>query len=143
MTKNFPFYTQPDAMDCGPTCMRMIAKHYGKTYTIQELRGKSFITREGVSMLGISDSNESIGFITLGVRIPIEKFIIEAPLPFIAHWKQNHFIVVYKAPKNKSVNRRIVIFLESTQNFMKLISQLAEWFYGIHKVYKVPKIKNL
>lgn len=67
--KNFPFYNQPDAMDCGPTCLRMIAKYYGKNSTIQELRGKSFITREGVSMLGISDAAESIGFKTLGAKI--------------------------------------------------------------------------
>ncbi len=103
MTKNFPFYQQPDAMDCGPTCLRMIAKYYGKSYTVQELRDKSFITREGVSMRGISDAAESIGFKTIGVRIPIKKLINEAPLPLIAHWKQNHFIVVYKVESPKVV----------------------------------------
>ncbi len=66
MIDNFPFYSQPDAKDCGPTCLRMIAKYYGKNYTLQNLRGKSFITREGVSMLGISDAGESIGFKILG-----------------------------------------------------------------------------
>lgn len=55
MKKNFPTYRQLDAMDCGPTCLRMIAKHYGHTYSVQNLREKAFITREGVSMLGISD----------------------------------------------------------------------------------------
>lgn len=69
MKQRFLNYQQPDAMDCGPTCLRMIAKHYGKTYTIQELRGKSFITREGVSMLGICDAAESIGFKTLWAKI--------------------------------------------------------------------------
>ena len=48
----FPHYTQLDAMDCGPTCLRMVAKHYGRSYTLQNLRERSFITREGVSMLG-------------------------------------------------------------------------------------------
>ena len=52
---NFPHYTQLDAMDCGPTCLRMIAKHFGRSYTLQTLREKSFLTREGVSMLGIED----------------------------------------------------------------------------------------
>ena len=63
---NFPFYPQFDAMDCGPACLRMIAKHYGKHYTLQTLRQKSFITHEGVSMLGISDAAESIGMGSFG-----------------------------------------------------------------------------
>ena len=56
-------------MDCGPTCLRMVAKHYGKSYSLQTLRDRSFITREGVSLLGTSDAAESIGFRTMGVKI--------------------------------------------------------------------------
>nr|WP_241159050.1 MULTISPECIES: cysteine peptidase family C39 domain-containing protein [unclassified Bacteroides] len=62
--KIFPHYFQLDAMDCDPSCLRMIAKYYGKTYSLQTFRARSFITREGVSMLGISDAEESIGFRT-------------------------------------------------------------------------------
>ena len=69
---SFPHYLQLDAMDCGPSCLRMIAKYYGKSYSLQTLRARSFITREGVSMLGISDAAESIGFRTSGVRISLE-----------------------------------------------------------------------
>ena len=65
----FPYYHQLDAMDCGPTCLRMIAKHYGKHYTLATLRQHSFITREGVSMLEISDVAEHIRFQTTGVII--------------------------------------------------------------------------
>lgn len=92
----FPFVKQLDAMDCGPTSLCMVAKYYGKTYTQQTLRERSFITREGVSMLGTSDAAESIGMRTMGVRINFEKLAEEVLLPCIAHWKQNHFIVVYK-----------------------------------------------
>jgi ATP-binding cassette subfamily B protein len=74
----------------------MVAKHYGKNYSLQTLRDRSYITREGVSMLGISDAAESIGFRTMGVRISWDQLIKEAPYPCIAHWKQNHFVVVYK-----------------------------------------------
>lgn len=58
MFSMFPIYRQPDSMDCGPTCLRMIAKYYGRTYSLQSLREKAFITREGVSMLGISETAE-------------------------------------------------------------------------------------
>lgn len=92
----FPFIKQMDAMDCGPTSLAMIAKHYGKTYSVQTLRERSSITREGTSMLDISNAAESIGMRTMGVRISFDKLAEDAPLPCIAHWKQNHFIVVYK-----------------------------------------------
>ncbi len=88
-------------MDCGPSSLRMIAKHYGRSYTLQTLRDKCYITREGVSLMGISDAAESIGLHTMGVRINWETLTKEAPLPCIAHWKQNHFVVVYKIKKNK------------------------------------------
>lgn len=94
----FPFYKQLDAMDCGPTCLRMIAKWYGKTYSLQYLRDHSYITRAGVSMLGISDAAESIGFRTQGLRMDWEQ-LEEVPLPFIVHWNRNHFVVVYDIRK--------------------------------------------
>lgn len=97
----FPVYIQHDAMDCGPACLRMIAKYYGRNYSLQTLRDKTHITKEGVSMRGISDAAESIGFRTMGVSVTFDKLKSEAPLPVIVHWKQNHFVVVYKITKNK------------------------------------------
>jgi len=88
-------------MDCGATCLRMIAKHYGKSYTSQTLRKRSYITREGVSLLGISDAAESIGMRTMGVKSCFEKLVTEDVMPFIAHWRQKHFVVVYKITKDK------------------------------------------
>lgn len=106
--KYFPHYLQLDSMDCGPTCLRMIAKFYGKTYSLQTLRARSFITREGVSMLGISDAAESIGFRTSGVRISFKQLVEDVPLPCILHWNQNHFVVCYDIRKKKE-NYRISI----------------------------------
>ncbi len=98
---NFPNYRQLDKMDCGPTCLRIIAKYYGKNYSLQTLREKSFITREGVSLLGISDAAESIGFRTLSAKMPFDNLKEDTPTPFIAHWRQQHFIVVYGFKKDK------------------------------------------
>lgn len=99
--RSFPHYTQLDAMDCGPSCLRMIAKYYGKTYTLQTLRERSFLTREGVTMLGISDAAESIGLRTTGVRITFERLMKERPFPCILHWNQQHFVVCYDIKKKK------------------------------------------
>lgn len=89
-------------MDCGPTCLRMIAKHYGKNYTLEYLREKCSITREGVSLLGISQGAEAVGFRTIGVKVNLEMLYEEKPFPFVAHWNQNHFIVVYDIKKKRS-----------------------------------------
>jgi len=97
----FPFYKQHDASDCGPTCLRMIAKYYGQNIPLQTLRQRCNIARAGVSLLGISDAAESIGLRTLAARLPYEKLIDEVPLPCVAHWNQDHFIVVYKTKKKK------------------------------------------
>ncbi len=97
----FPHYRQLDAMDCGPTCLRMIAQHYGKHYTAQSLREWSQIGKEGVSLLGISQAAERIGFRTMAVKVSFEKLVSDAPLPCIVHWNQNHFIVLYKAKRNQ------------------------------------------
>ena len=87
-------------MDCGPTCLQMVARFYGKKISLPDLRSKSYITREGVSFLGISEAAESIGFRTIGVRIPFTKLAEETPLPCIVHWRQKHFVVVHKIKKD-------------------------------------------
>lgn len=106
---NFPHYQQLDAMDCGPSCLRMIAKYYGKTYSLQTLRERSFITREGVSLLGVSDAAEHIGFRTIGVKTSFERLVEEAPLPCILHWNQNHFVVCYGIKMRKNGDADIYI----------------------------------
>ncbi len=88
-------------MDCGAACLRMVAKYYGKSYTAQTLRQRSYITREGVSLLGISDAAESIGMHTMGVKTTLQALDEENVTPFIAHWRQEHFVVVYKITKNR------------------------------------------
>lgn len=95
MIRNFPLYNQLDSMDCGPTCLRMIARYYGRKYSLQYLREQCFITRLGVSMLGISDAAEHIGFRSINTRCSLRQLIQEAPLPCILHWNQNHFVVCY------------------------------------------------
>lgn len=97
----FPSFTQLDSMDCGPTCLRIVSSFYGKNYSLQTLRDRSHITREGVSMLGISDAAESVGFRTAGVKISWEQLRDEALLPCIVHWNQRHFVVVYKITRKK------------------------------------------
>ena len=98
----FPFFRQLDSMDCGPSCLRMIAKYYGKSFSIQQLREKSYILRTGVNLLGLSEAAEGIGFRTSCVRTSIQKLKDQAKLPCIIHWKQEHFVVLHKISKHKN-----------------------------------------
>ncbi|WP_281867183.1 peptidase domain-containing ABC transporter [Flavobacterium sp. GSB-24] len=98
--KKFTHYRQADHKDCGPTCLKIIAKYYGKTINIQELRDFSETTREGSNLLFLSDAAEKIGFRTLGVKLSVKR-IEEAPLPCILHWNKDHYVVLYKIKKGK------------------------------------------
>ncbi len=87
-------------MDCGPTCLRIIAKYYGKSYSLKTLRDLSDTTREGSSLSSVSDAAERIGFKTIGARVSFEQ-LKELPLPAVIFWEKKHFIVIYKIKKNK------------------------------------------
>jgi len=87
-------------MDCGPTCLRMLSRHYGRNYTIQTLRKYCQAGRRGVSLLGISEAAEKIGFRTLGARLSVAQ-LKEVELPCVLHWRRRHFVVLYKIKRGK------------------------------------------
>ena len=95
------FIGQADAMDCGPTCLAMVAEHYGRHPDRDRLRELCDLGKDGVSLLGVSKAAEQIGFKTVGGRLTFDSLATEAPLPCIVHWNQNHFVVVYKAKKRR------------------------------------------
>ena len=101
--KQFPNFKQPDSKDCGPTCLRIISKFYGKTISLQQIRQLSETTREGSSLLGLSDAAEKLGFKSLGVQIDYKTLAEEVPFPCIVHWNKVHFVVVYKIDKTGTV----------------------------------------
>ena len=96
MPKSFPFYKQHDAMDCGATCLRMISRHYGRFYSLEYLRDITYIAKDGVSLMDIAAGAEKIGFNTLAAKVDWDRLEKGLPLPLVAHWRQQHFIVVYE-----------------------------------------------
>jgi ATP-binding cassette subfamily B protein len=100
---SFPFYQQPDQMDCGPTCLRMVAKHYGKVVGLQKLRELSETTRSGSNLQNIAEAAEALGFRTLGVKVSLEKLLQEKPFPCILHWRGDHFVVLHKIAGNSRI----------------------------------------
>jgi len=103
----FRHYHQLDSMDCGPTCLRMVAAHYGRYYTLETLRDRCEFSREGVNLLGIAKAAESIGFRSTGARLSFEE-LCKADFPVILHWNQRHFVVLYGI-KGKGNKKKMLI----------------------------------
>ena len=108
ITEKFPFYRQPDSKDCGPTCIRIVSKYYGKDISLAKLRALSQTTREGSSLLKLSEACEKIGYRTIGVRTDFETLEEDVPFPAILLWNKNHFVVIYKI---KAIRKETYIYL--------------------------------
>lgn len=117
----FPYYKQSDNKDCGPTCLKIITKYFGKIISIQELRKLAETTRSGSNLLGLSEAAEKLGFRSLGVKISLEKLEV-APLPCILHWNKNHYVVMYKIKKE--------------------VFYISDPAYGLLKYTQIDFIKN-
>ncbi len=116
-------YRQLDQSDCGPTCLRMVAKYHGKNYNLEFLRNQCYIKKGGVSLSGISHAAERIGMHSLAVSVPFET-LKEAPLPCIAHWRQRHFVVIYE------ISDTHVIIGDPGHGLLKY--EIAEFLDGWH-----------
>ncbi len=129
LADSFPFYKQLDASDCGAACLRMIARHHGRHYSLEYLRELSYLDREGASLMGIADAAEKIGLRTLGVKTSFTRLQNELPLPCIAHWKQNHFIVVYRIANGK------VYIADPAVGKLQLTEQefMNDWFSSVYQ----------
>lgn len=93
---------QFDAMDCGPACIRMIAEHHGKRFPLNYLRNLSYLARDGVSVAGIHEGLEAIGFEGNTFKLTLKELGTLCPLPAILHWNQNHFVVLYRVEKKRN-----------------------------------------
>lgn len=136
----FPFYKQHDAMDCGPTCLKMISKYYGRPFSIQSLRTKTAIGKDGVNLLGICEAAEHIGFRANGVRVSYAQLKNDVQLPCIVHYNQNHFVVLVKI-SDKSFLRKNEKFVvaDPAKGIITLTKEefLASWEISENEANKI------
>lgn len=97
--KKFPIEYQMDSHDCGPACLKMVAKYFGKYYSLQYLRDKCGLTNQGISLLDLSTGAENIGLHALALKCRIDDIVTRVPFPAIVFWNENHFVVVHHADK--------------------------------------------
>lgn len=122
--KKFTTYKQLDQMDCGPTCLKMIAQYYGKYVSLHSLRQFTHITREGVSLKGINEAAEKLGFRTLAAKISIDQLIEDAILPSVLHWNQNHFVVLVPQDLKKNLKNNRVLIADPRHGLIKISKDL-------------------
>ncbi|HHG83882.1 MAG TPA: ATP-binding cassette domain-containing protein, partial [Bacteroidetes bacterium] len=96
----FPHYRQLYSSDCGPTCVRIISKYYGREVAHREL-DKYLESSQGMILGELSNLAEKVGFEAMAIKIEFERLATTAPLPAIVHWNQNHYVVVYKIEADK------------------------------------------
>ena len=97
----FTYYQQLEEMDCGAACLRMVARHFGRYYSLEYLRERTRISREGVSLLGISEGAEALGLQTLALPVGLRQLEEDIPLPAILPWREEHFVVLYRVRKGR------------------------------------------
>ncbi|MGE4433681.1 MAG: peptidase domain-containing ABC transporter [Bacteroidales bacterium] len=100
MARSFPFIHQYDSMDCGPACLCMISQYHGKTQSLSNIRNQTFQGKQGVSLFGISQTAEGLGFRSTAARIHTQH-MQQIALPCLVHWNQNHFVVVFGIKRRK------------------------------------------
>ncbi len=94
VTRRYPFYAQQSASDCGAACLVMVARYWGKKFSVNRLREIAHVDRNGSSLKGLSVAAESVGFTTRPIKISLDR-LAQQPLPAIVHWEGKHYIVVY------------------------------------------------
>lgn len=102
ITQRYPFYEQQSASDCGAACIVMIGRYWGKRFSINRVRDTANVDRNGASIRGLAAAAESIGFSTRPIKADF-KALSKQPLPAIAHWGGNHYIVVYKITSDRVI----------------------------------------
>lgn len=162
MKAKFPFYKQFDEVDCGPVCLKMICKYYGRYIQIEKLKLKSFLSKEGTSLLNIKLVAENIGLNTVAAKVSFQDLIKTEAFPCVALWKQNHYVVIHKIKKKKTGKKNIKVFVAdpaygllayTEEEFLKgwsnesnnkknfgivLLLKPTETFYNTSKVNKEP-----
>ncbi|CAL2081042.1 peptidase domain-containing ABC transporter [Tenacibaculum sp. 190524A02b] len=101
--KKFPFFKQLESADCGPTCLKMIARFYGKKVDIHSLRELCHINKNGVNFADLIDASNKLGFETVPVKITLHQLIHQAPKPCLLHWKDNHYVVFLGTTKKGEI----------------------------------------
>ena len=125
MSRNIKFIAQRDNMDCGPACLAMVSLYYKKKYSIEYLRSLSFITKEGVSFLGLKEAAKNIGLDSFSAKLSLAELIDkETHYPCVLHWNQKHFIVLYRIKRN--VKSTIFYLADPEFGFVKLTQEKFE-----------------
>lgn len=94
LQRHFVIYRQHNASDCGPACLRMVAHHYGKRYSHEQLRNLAGPSKNGISLSALANAAENIGLQTLAVKITFEQLDAEILLPCILYWRRKHYVVI-------------------------------------------------
>jgi ATP-binding cassette subfamily B protein len=93
-----PLGFQSSANDCGPACLQMVAGHFGRRLTLEEVLQLCPPARRGTSLGQLADTAERLAMRGLVARIAFEN-LRRVNLPCIAHFRGAHFVVVERVTR--------------------------------------------
>jgi len=126
---SFPVYKQSNWMDCGPTCLRMIASFYGRNYDADSIRRYIEFEATGVSLLNMNVAAAKMGFDVSGLQLTYEQLVNDVTLPCILHWDQNHFVVLVRKKRSLFQRKGVVLIADPAKGFVSYTKNevLTHW----------------
>lgn len=116
----FPFVPQHDAMDCGPACLAMISQWYGRKYSLQFLRSLSYLTKDGVSLLGLTTAAEAIGLESYALKFAPHQLQEKEIYPSILYWNASHFVVLINITVSPLTHKMIFHIADPSAGFIRM-----------------------
>jgi len=93
--RRYPALLQVTEQDCGPACLSMILRFYGKRVALNRLRTLAAAGRSGSTLYQLAEAGETLGFQTRGLQTSLDQ-VLESQLPAIAHWEGTRYVVLYE-----------------------------------------------
>lgn len=120
-----PYIQQLTSTDCGAACLAMVLSALGRPTSLHELRPLCPMGRDGLGVSTLAKLARSFGLRVKAYAAELNQ-ISDVPLPAIAHWRFNHFVVLAAANA-----RRVDIVDPATGRYHMSLEDFGKDFTGI------------
>ena len=123
--RRLPVILAAESAECGLACIAMIANYHGQSISLNGLRQRHALSLAGVTLRGLMQLADGMGFGTRALRIELED-IDKLVTPAILHWDLNHFVVL------KGATRQTATIHDPATGAKTLsIAELSRHFTGV------------
>ncbi|PLK46108.1 peptidase domain-containing ABC transporter [Emticicia sp. TH156] len=88
------FTRQLESLDCGPTCLKMIAGYHGRDISLDYLRRVCKTAKLGTSLKGMSEGARMINMESMSLELSLPDLKKLASYPCVLFWRKSHFVIL-------------------------------------------------